>query len=61
IQYAADALEFLLAGATGLAVGTALFVDPGCLAEIREGIADYLRRHAHGSIREIIGALETQA
>ena len=60
IQYASDALEFLLAGATGLAVGTALFVDPGCLAEIRAGIADYLTRHGHKSISEIIGALQIE-
>ena len=59
IQYAPDALEFLLAGATGLAVGTALFVDPGCLTAIRDGIADYLARHGHGAITEIIGALRT--
>ncbi|MCK4601096.1 MAG: nitronate monooxygenase, partial [Phycisphaerae bacterium] len=58
IQYARDALEFLLAGATGLAVGTALFVDPACLLQIRDGIADYLIRHGHKSIREIIGTLE---
>jgi dihydroorotate dehydrogenase (NAD+) catalytic subunit len=59
IQYASDALEFLLAGATGLAVGTALFVDPACLTDIREGIADYLRRHGHAAIGEIIGTLQT--
>ena len=59
IQYAHDALEFLLAGATGLAVGTALFVDPACLIEIRDGIADYLRRHGHADIHKIIGTLET--
>ena len=58
IQYASDAIEFLLAGATGLAVGTALFVDPGCLLSIRDGIADYLRRHDHASINEIIGTLK---
>jgi dihydroorotate dehydrogenase (NAD+) catalytic subunit len=58
IQYAADALEFLLAGATGLAVGTALFVNPACLAEIRDGLCDYLRRHGHASVNEIIGALD---
>ena len=58
IQYAADAVEFLLAGATGLAVGTALFVDPGCLKDIREGISAYLARHGHRSVREIVGALE---
>ncbi|HAU38058.1 MAG TPA: dihydroorotate dehydrogenase [Phycisphaerales bacterium] len=59
IQYAHDALEFLLAGATGLAVGTALFVNPACLVSIRDGIADYLARHGCRSVREIIGALET--
>ncbi len=58
IQFAHDALEFLLAGATGLAVGTALFVNPGCLLEIRDGIADYLRRHGHRSLREIVGTLQ---
>jgi len=57
IQYACDALEFLLAGATGLAVGTALFVDPACLTDIRSGIQDYLRRHGHASITEIIGGV----
>ncbi len=61
IQYAHDALEFLLAGATGLAVGTALFVDPACLIAIRDGVADYLRRHGHTSVNEIIGALEAGA
>jgi dihydroorotate dehydrogenase (NAD+) catalytic subunit len=59
IQYASDALEFLLAGATGLAVGTALFVDPGCLTAIRDGISDYLQRHGCKSVREIIGQLQT--
>ena len=59
IQYATDALEFLLAGATGLAVGTALFVDPGCLTAIRDGIGDYLARHGCKSIGEIIGQLQT--
>jgi dihydroorotate dehydrogenase (NAD+) catalytic subunit len=58
IQYAGDALEFILAGATGLAVGTALFVDPGCVVGIQEGIAAYLRRHGCGGVGEIIGALE---
>ena len=58
IQYPDDALEFLLAGAAGLAVGTALFVDPACLRAIREGIADYLRRHGHRGVKEIIGSLE---
>lgn len=58
IQFARDAVEFLLAGASALAVGTALFVDPGCLLEIRDGIAEYLRRRGHASVTEIIGALQ---
>jgi dihydroorotate dehydrogenase (NAD+) catalytic subunit len=58
IQHARDALEFLLAGATGLAVGTVLFVDPAGLLAIRDGLADYLRRHGHRSLREIIGTLQ---
>jgi len=59
IQYARDAIEFLLAGATGLAIGTALFVDPRCLVEIRQGLTDYLARHGKKSVRDIIGTLDT--
>lgn len=58
IQYAKDALEFLLAGATGLAIGTSLFVDPACIVSIRNGITDYLERHDFQSITDIIGGLE---
>jgi dihydroorotate dehydrogenase (NAD+) catalytic subunit len=58
IQHWRDAVEFLLAGATGLAVGTALFVNPACLLALRDGIADYLRRHGHESLAPIIGSLK---
>ena len=58
IQHWRDAVELLLAGATGLAIGTALFADPACIVAIRDGIAEYLRRHGHESITEIIGALQ---
>ncbi len=58
IQHWRDAVEFLLAGATGLAVGTALFVNPACLIAIRDGIADYLKRHNCVKISEIIGAMK---
>ena len=58
IQYARDAIEFLLAGATGLAIGTSLFVDPRCIVAIRDGITEYLTRHGHSSIQDIIGTLE---
>ncbi len=60
IQHWRDAVEFLLAGATGLAVGTALFADPGCLLAIREGIADYLRRHGNTRVDEIVGTLVSE-
>lgn len=58
LQFARDAIEFLLAGATGLAVGTATFVNPACLTEIRDGIAEYLEAHGHSSVKEIIGTLQ---
>jgi dihydroorotate dehydrogenase (NAD+) catalytic subunit len=58
IQHARDAIEFLLAGATGLAIGTSLFVDPRCIVRIKAGIADYLARHGHQRITDIIGTLE---
>lgn len=58
IQYARDAIEFLLAGATGLAIGTSLFVDPACLLETKQGISDYLARHGCKSVTDIIGALQ---
>lgn len=57
IQYARDAIEFLLAGATGLAIGTSLFVDPAVIRFIRQGIEDYLRQYGHKCISEIIGTL----
>ena len=57
LQSPHDAIEFLLAGATGLAVGTATFVNPACLTEIRDGIAEYLETHNQSSVTEIIGAL----
>lgn len=58
IQYWQDAVEFLLAGATGLAVGTALFVNPAAPVTIMEGLQDYLKQQGCQSINEIIGALE---
>jgi dihydroorotate dehydrogenase (NAD+) catalytic subunit len=58
IQYARDAVEFLLAGATGLAIGTSLFVDPRCIVDIKAGITEYLAGHGHRGIGEIIGTLD---
>ncbi|MFW6146384.1 MAG: dihydroorotate dehydrogenase [Planctomycetota bacterium] len=57
VQYWRDAVEFLLAGATGVAVGTALFADPRCLLTLRDGIAAYLDRQGAASVADIIGTL----
>ncbi len=59
VQYAADALEFVLAGASAVAIGTGLFVEPGCVAGILDGIRDYLTRHGAASLRQIVGTLQT--
>jgi len=59
IQSARDALEFILAGATGLAVGTALLADPGCISAVREGLIDYLRRHGLARVGDLVGGLES--
>jgi dihydroorotate dehydrogenase (NAD+) catalytic subunit len=52
-----DAVEFLLAGATAVAVGTALFVDPQTPIHICEGLAAYLQRRGLTSVRDLIGKL----
>ena len=53
-----DAVEFMLAGAKAVAVGTATFVDPYAPLKVIEGIEDYLARHNYKSVSEIVGALE---
>ena len=57
ITSAQDALEFLLAGASAVGVGTALFYDPLVSTKINKGICDYLQRHQVGSTKEITGTL----
>ena len=58
IASAHDAIEFLLAGATAVGVGTALFYDPLVCKKINAGIADYLERHELSSVSELTGALQ---
>ncbi|MGL4852192.1 MAG: dihydroorotate dehydrogenase [Phocaeicola sp.] len=53
-----DAVEFLLAGATAIQIGTANFIDPAVTVKVSEGINDYLERHGCKSVTEIIGALK---
>ena len=55
---ATDAVEFLLAGASAIQIGTANFIDPSISEKVIDGIEDYLQRHNFTSIQEIIGALE---
>lgn len=58
IASAADAIEFLLAGASAVGIGTSLFYEPLVCRDINRGIVDYLQRHAVSSIAELVGALE---
>ncbi len=58
IRSAADAIEFLLAGATAIQVGTSNFIDPAVSLKILEGIGDYMERHHFSSPAEITGNLE---
>lgn len=58
IMNADDAIEFLLAGATAVQIGTANFVDPAITVKVAQGIDAYLERHGCKSVTEIIGALE---
>ena len=55
---ATDAIEFLLAGASAIQIGTANFIDPSISEKVIDGIADYLERHGFNSVQEITGALE---
>lgn len=54
---AADAIEFLMAGATAIQIGTANFIDPTVTLKVRDGINEWLNRHGCTSVSEIIGAL----
>ncbi len=58
IVSATDAIEFMVAGAAAVGVGTALFYEPLICTEINAGIADYLARHGMSSASELVGTLE---
>lgn len=58
IWNARDALEFILAGASAVAVGTALYADPEAAHRVLAGIEAYLERHGVSSVGELVGALE---
>lgn len=57
IQSATDAIEFFMAGATAIEIGTANFLDPAVTIKVRDGINEWLDRHGCDSVQDIIGAL----
>jgi len=57
IYEAKDAIEFFLAGATAVAVGTATFTDPGVVAKVYDGLAEYCERHGFAAVSQLTGAL----
>jgi dihydroorotate dehydrogenase (NAD+) catalytic subunit len=58
IMNATDAIEFMLAGASGIQIGTANFIDPTVTIKVIDGIDEYLNRHGYKNVTEIIGAME---
>ena len=58
---ASDAIEFLLAGATTVGLGTGLFYDPLCCKKINDGIVEYLDQNNHQHVNEIIGSLQVHS
>lgn len=59
VMTATDAVEFMLAGATAVAVGTANFIDPRSAALVVDGLAEYCRRHGVAHVADLTGALES--
>ena len=60
VETAQDAIEFLLAGATTVGLGTALFYDPMAAKRINEEINDYLTRHDLDSVTDLVGGMNTE-
>jgi len=60
IRTASDAIEFIIAGASAVAVGTANFIDPGCTVKIIEGLKEYCAGNNISNIKELIGSLEIE-
>src|SRR5262249_53540423 len=58
IQYWQDAIEFILAGASAIGIGTALFVDPNTPVTICDGLVQYMQKIKVERIEELVGALQ---
>ena len=61
IADARDALEFMIAGASAVQVGTATFVDPFIWPKLLGGIRDYMQRHQIARIADLVGTIDTRA
>jgi len=61
IACAADVLEFLIAGATAVQVGTANFVDPFIWSKLVDGVTAYMARHGVERLTDLVGSLELPA
>ncbi|HMF95328.1 MAG TPA: nitronate monooxygenase, partial [Vicinamibacterales bacterium] len=59
IADARDALEFLIAGADAVQIGTANFVDPFIWGKLLAGIGDYMERHGIARIADVVGSIDT--
>jgi dihydroorotate dehydrogenase (NAD+) catalytic subunit len=60
IADARDVLEFLIAGASAVQVGTANFVDPFIWQKLLDGIGEYMERHQIARIGDLVGTLDTE-
>ena len=58
ITSATDAIEFIIAGASAVGIGTSLFYDPMSCKKINAGIADYLQNHGYSNVTELVGSLQ---
>ena len=61
IADARDAIEFMIAGASAVQVGTASFVDPFIWSKLLDGISEYLRRHGIARVADLVGTVDTRA
>jgi len=58
ITNATDAIEFMIAGASAVQIGTAIFIDPTIPVQIVDGLSTYMERHKIQSVNELIGSLQ---
>jgi len=58
IRTATDAIEFILAGASAVAIGTGNFIEPNCAIKVIEGIKKYCETHQIGNIKDLVGTVE---